>query len=511
MSDASSRNREPSTYAPPVQPANASAGLTRNLPSIQSTQPNDSSAAIHDVQHRTSSVHGVSMRPTPPPSSTPPEQRLSRPIGVDNLLNPAAGGSSASGSRRHDVDRHNSPLAASLAPMSRPTTPSAASTSAATTSVGDITLPSITPHSMPNYPQPIPRSMTPRSPTSYGPGPFSTGFPAATIDAKQSPFIMPHESSSTGPSPLYSTSATTASNPAQNAYAPPNYPIHSSPRLRQVSHNGHVPTTYPRMQTLLDGTANMAPSQFSSSRSSSPSLHQHRTPPPTTNPIGQPQSFFSAPFSSSGPASTMAQLAYDKKSSVITAPAGHSQYQMMTLETESGPIQVPVDVQAASKVADEKRKRNATASHRFRQRRKEKEQETSNNISKLEAQIRQMTEEKEFYQRERDFLQDVVQTNRIPVPPRPASPRRRRHASLGGANQDPESSRDEGRNTRRRTSAYVPPQGPPPHAGEPLPAMPSFERLTSMPSEPVQGLQQRMRQHGPFHPNANPFDPSAPR
>ena len=514
MSNAPSGDRDSSRQTPHGQSLQASAGLTRNLPPIQPAQPNESPAAIHDGQQRASSVHGVSMRPTPPPSSTPPEQRLSRPIGVENLLNPAAAASSAQGSRRNEDGRHDSPRAAPLAPMSRPTTPSAASTSATTSSGGDLTLPSITPPLMPSYPQPIPRSMTPRSPTSYGPGPFSTGLPAGTIDAKQSPFIMPRDTSSTGPSPLHATSGTTAPSPAPGAYAMSNYPLDSSPRLRQAPINGHIPATYPRMQTLLDSTAHMASSHFSGSRSSSPSLNPHRTPPPQANPAGQPQSFFSAPFLSSGPASTMSQLAYDKKNSVVTAPPGHSQYQMMTLETESGPIQVPVDVQAASKVADEKRKRNATASHRFRQRRKEKEQETSNSISKLEAQVRQMSEEKEFYQRERDFYQNVVQSNRIAVPPRPASPRRRRHSSLGGAalqNQDMEDSRDDGRNTRRRTSAYVPPQGPPPHAAEPLPAMPSFERISSMPSEHVQGLQQRMRQRGSFHPNGNPYNPSTPR
>lgn len=122
---------------------------------------------------------------------------------------------------------------------------------------------------------------------------------------------------------------------------------------------------------------------------------------------------------------------------------------MMILKTEQGPIQVPLDVQAASKVADEKRKRNATASHRFRQGCKEEEQETSNIISKLEAQVREMTEEKIYYQQEQDILQDVVLRNRIPIPPRPLSPRRRRHALLGGL-QIPDtetSTQNGGRNT----------------------------------------------------------------
>ena len=128
---------------------------------------------------------------------------------------------------------------------------------------------------------------------------------------------------------------------------------------------------------------------------------------------------------------------------------------MMVLETEQGPIQVPLDIQAASKAADEKCKRNATASHRFRQRRKE-EQETLNNISKLEAQVREMTEAKIYYQQERDFLPDVVLQNCIPIPPRSLSPWRRRHALLGGP-QTPDteaSAQNGGRNTRGVVAAH---------------------------------------------------------
>lgn len=104
----------------------------------------------------------------------------------------------------------------------------------------------------------------------------------------------------------------------------------------------------------------------------------------------------------------MAQMKFDGPPGSST---GGGSYQMMTLDTENGPIQVPVDVQAASKVADEKRKRNATASHRFRQRRKEKERETSQNIAKLEQQIREMEEEREHYRRERDYFREMATRN----------------------------------------------------------------------------------------------------
>lgn len=86
----------------------------------------------------------------------------------------------------------------------------------------------------------------------------------------------------------------------------------------------------------------------------------------------------------------MPQLVFNKVA--FNAPTaenlGQRQCQMMILETKQDSFQVPLDVQTASKSADQKRKRNATASHRFRLRRKAKEQETSENISNLEAQVR---------------------------------------------------------------------------------------------------------------------------
>ena len=94
----------------------------------------------------------------------------------------------------------------------------------------------------------------------------------------------------------------------------------------------------------------------------------------------------------------------------ISSSGGQNVYQMMTLETTSGPVQLPVDVQAASRVADEKKKRNAGASARFRQRRKEKEKEASTTIAKLEQQVRELSEEAAFYRRERDIFKKVLST-----------------------------------------------------------------------------------------------------
>ena len=218
--------------------------------------------------------------------------------------------------------------------------------------------------------------------------------------------------------------------------------------------------------------------------------HTEPTIAPSTAFTSQPQSFFSNSFPSSDPASTMSQVAFGTE----------GQYRMITLDTEKGPLQVPVDVQAASKVADEKRKRNATASHRFRQRRKEKERETSEEISKLEQRVRAMEEERDFYHGERDYFRDVATrtSSQAPLLPRPLSPRQRLHTSLSAPmgysnaqSQDAESGdRNGGRNTRLRTSAYAPRQG------------------ALMPSESISSGNKHKPQ-GPFPPNPGPFHPSA--
>ena len=166
-----------------------------------------------------------------------------------------------------------------------------------------------------------------------------------------------------------------------------------------------------------------SPDDSTSKYCSSPK-QTNRTVPvyaPSMDFTGQPQSSFTNPFF---------QASFD--SNVFNGPSSsstsQSQYQTMRLDTAQGATQVLVDVQSASKDTDEKRKRNAIASHNFRQRRKEKERETRANIGRLEAEKREMAEERDHYRKERDYFQNVAINNRIPIEPRPLSPRRRRHA-----------------------------------------------------------------------------------
>ena len=115
---------------------------------------------------------------------------------------------------------------------------------------------------------------------------------------------------------------------------------------------------------------------------------------------GQPQDFPSS--SSAGLSSIIMQMPPGTKAFEMptSSTAAQIQHQMMELETEQGPIQVPVETQAASKAQDEKRKRNATASLLSRQRRKEREQETSNKIAKLETQVRKTEEDRDYFPKE---------------------------------------------------------------------------------------------------------------
>lgn len=78
-------------------------------------------------------------------------------------------------------------------------------------------------------------------------------------------------------------------------------------------------------------------------------------------------------------------------------------------------MQIPVEVQAASKVADEKRKRNAGASARFRARRKEKEREASMSISRLEQQVRDAIDRADFYRTERDPSGPLSTSSQVPT------------------------------------------------------------------------------------------------
>lgn len=411
-------------------------------------------------------------------STTSAEARSSRPIGVQNLLNPAGAFTSDGQSRRRHIEQvdqslqapgvNRGPLASTVAPA------------------GSITLPNITPPPINAYPSYINqgprRNLTPISPSGYAGTPPTFNPPTATIDAKRSPFGASRELNN-----ILGPEAAALPEPVNGSHSTFAYPNPAGPQDSRTSVGSISLQTPAERRASLSGASQIHMSQSESPTPSySPFSQFSRTPPvPLPNNNGnQPTASGYFPHAyTPGAAATYSHGENDSKESYSprTSSAGQNPYHpMMTLRTDEGPIQVPVDLQAASKVADEKRKRNATASHRFRQRRKEKERETSQNIAKLEHHVRELTEEREFYRLERDFFRSLAKNNNIPVPlgPRPPSPRQLRLAQLGGAGTyanphwptTEENSRT-GRNTRRRTSSYVPPQGlaPPVNIAAPHP------------------------------------------
>lgn len=79
---------------------------------------------------------------------------------------------------------------------------------------------------------------------------------------------------------------------------------------------------------------------------------------------------------------------------------------MMTYNTAQGPLPILVDVQSASKANNAKRHRNAVASQSFRQRRKDREKEAADKLAELEAQVREISKDKE---REKEKISATIE------------------------------------------------------------------------------------------------------
>ncbi|KAL8633212.1 hypothetical protein Q9189_001112 [Teloschistes chrysophthalmus] len=497
------------SQGPPVSRSSSSSNQ-RNDDRYKTLPPLESSRTLPPIDANSRSSRATNAGDTPAsaiatPAHSPEDLKQSRSLGMHNILNPAGKESPEGQTRRRRMEQNELP---SPAPTSASWVPSTTST---TTSPSTVSLPSITPPSMHTYLPPVGHVsraiMTPRSASNYPPSLVTKPMPG-TIDAKVSPFLRSND-------PTNSSVPESSLSSAHSALPPSTLPFGSNlPPPR--SPTGRRPSGGPSLTGTMDRRSSLAGSDSPSTTYSS-----YSTPPAsqTMAPSTQPSSaFFGIPYSSAGGVSDHSSSHYPhnhpfnsshphpsngpissaSSSSHHHQPHPHphhhhntSSYQIMTLETESGPIQVPVDVQAASKVADEKRKRNATASHRFRQRRKEKERETSCNIAKLEQQIRELAEERDFYARERDFYRGVMVRN--PQQPgqagsnsssssvvreRPTSPRHLRAAAAAAHPMVPSSSQQSmdssaspqhwhhpseddggqqaGRNTRRRTSSYVP-------------------------------------------------------
>ncbi|KAI4160408.1 MAG: hypothetical protein LQ342_005732 [Letrouitia transgressa] len=463
------------------------------------------------------------IRAKSPKSHSERELRPSQPIGMQNILNPT---------NKEIPDRPNQERKSDNfeLPSPAPTNASRVSSNSVTRSPSTVSLPSITPPSTNAFLPPIgqgPRQvLTPQSTAGFTSNPLAKTICSGTIDAKRSPFVVSAADHN------FSGSEKQArpdiySGPILPA---PSYGTPASQNQSPIGHRQGVgpsrPRDFERRPSL--GSTSQAPGSLSSSPSTSHSSYgQFNRTPPTQQPVvptSRPSSAFYGPPTSSGTAPTLPHtLSSAGAYGSVQSATGQGPYRVMTLETEQGPIQVPVDVQAASKVADEKRRRNATASHRFRQRRKEKERETSQNIAKLEHQVRDMAEDSEFYRQERDYFRNLISKNpgQAHLAARPLSPRQLRMNPAGSENAHtshewpmPDANDPTPRNTRRRTSSYMPPPDLPQGATHPVPYshlnqnQPANSSSTSGSYQNALNMQATHR-HGPFESLAPPgYSPS---
>lgn len=407
----------------------------------------------------------VSLPPLRQLSKTPPtpDRRHGNPFGVHSILNPQAELGDQQHSRRRSASQMESPSpvhthhSQSLPSISRPT-------SVDSTQEDHNATNSFHPPSRPS----MRHLLSPKSPKLHRAQ--SHGFlnaPTGTIDAHQSPFL------------------TANIRPTDSMTLQPALP--TPPAGNRPTYFPTMPPTAPTPPPNIKREIRRPSMNFPQSGSASP-INQY-------SPHSQAASVASSQYESQSNQGNYAQMhnarhgsipmETERNSMIPMAPSSQSSIQLMTIKGHHGhPVQIPVDVQAASKVADEKRRRNAGASARFRARRKEKEREASMSISRLEQQVRDALEDAEYYRRERDYFKSVVFQQPHPERhyARPPSPRLRRisvapslaPSSTDGLGSDgsygdfdEKDAYEEERNVRRRTSNYQPPPGPPPTTSNP--------------------------------------------
>jgi hypothetical protein len=396
-------------------------------------------------------------------SAGPEQTPTTRLSGVHSILNPSQSEPSDESSRLQSSVKFESPSSTvSSVPQyplsSVPQSPATASLAAFPPSPGDGAGRILS--------RPPPRRiLTPKSPGRRAASLHGTLPPPGTMNASEVPFVPArgriYSPDPTGRGPGDVPPMPT---PPTGRFPLPFPPVAPTPPLhdRRASGGGS--------QAYHSQSASPSPSQSSYSQYTSPAT-AYALPPHSGPSYSHPAP--TGPYSGS---SNLAAMAYGSQ-----AEGQGSSY--MTLDTDSGPMHLPVtvDLQAASKMADEKRKRNAGASARFRQRRKEKEKEASHTIAKLEQEIRNLMEERDFYRSERNYFRDMLSRTQTPIPPRPRSPiHHQTHTPVqipaGPESADWQESEErsgQGRNTRRRTSTYqsgFDSPGPPTTLPPPIPA-----------------------------------------
>lgn len=409
-----------SAILPSIQPRNDAegpgTGTTTGEASLQASE-----LATRSSQFQEDRYHPFISQPLPPRDSLTQRSTPSRGFGVHNILNPTD--AEQSNSLRRQSDTGYSPLAGS----------SYAASNSPRSSLQDafrrppITSPPM--RSSQELRQEPRRILTPRSPRAA-----SYGSHRGTIDAQQTPFLGGR---------TYSVEPGVSDVPPLPTQAPSGLRYAPSPTIDHLR-------THASMTSLID---TRPPSSTSPTPSLTPSYGSQTatTTRGTTEQGGGPASYFPGQsFGAPRPGGSTPQSGpqgaegpFTSERNFLALQGAQTNIRMMPLTSADGAqFYVPVDVQAASKVADEKRARNAGASARFRERRKAKEKEASTAIQKLEQQNKELERRaKEFedqmnrYKEERDRFKDIIQ--RTPTISHlaaqvPQSPRESRLASYTG-------------------------------------------------------------------------------
>lgn len=429
------------------------AGLAQPEQTSPQLSPVQSQSAMHPPIRNSPRQHSAHLTLSLPPlrhlSSTPPtpsNRRNVNPLGVQSILNPQAELIEQQRSLRHSGCQMETPSpvdtqhSQNLPSISRPTSV-------------DSTQDEQKPHTLFQPPgRPSNRHvLTPKSPSLHRTQSLSgLNRPTGTIDAHQSPFL------------------TGNLRPSETAASYP--PLPTPPAGSRTSYFSPLMTSTPTSNSLRTEVRRTS-AHFLPSGSASP-VTQY-------SPYSQSASIASG-FEGQGPQTHFTPTSHDarqllpqemERNMIPVAPSGQNSIQMMTIKSQQGlNVQIPVDVQAASKVADEKRKRNAGASARFRARRKEKEREASMSISRLEQQVREAMEQADFYRNERDYFRSIVQQQpgadrhfarpQSPVVRRLSSVPSRANSSMNDAGSDgsygdyDDESQETDRNVRRCTDNY---------------------------------------------------------
>ncbi len=479
--------RNPASGPPSNAPRRESQSLPPLSPSLSRPQSSQNAPAESTY---TSQLSAEPSRTTLPPlGSVTSANRLpplltdappSRPIGVHSILNPA-----------HYVSQ--SPLQAEpTTSFGRPPSPGS--------TIAPPAFPQIAKRSTQASPtteevwasglRTERRILTPKSPswraTSSG---GRRSYPSGPFGAPQSPLMRgesrvytaepgPRRGSEIPPLPHPNPTGRSA-----NPYTSLTEPGGGPPRRASTSRNPFAASTS-QTQGESPSTSHSSYSHFSQSspvlRYGQSSQHPSSLQPGSTRPpVSLPPSQSSAAGISEG------QYDMHKGSYGISIP------------TEGGQMLLPVelDVEQASKTANEKRKRNAGASARFRQRRKEKEREASQTIANLERDYRALEEERNHYRSERDFFRDLYarqvgpgQLSQRPLTPRAPPASRPTLVDTPPQWQDlsRETSESLPRNLRGRTNSYpatfpapaAPPMLPPqaqPYGFGPQPPPPTLQ------------------------------------